>query len=73
MRKILVLLFCCLAFGIFGNNTNIEKAIYKLLDENDLDIHIEGIKELEAIGGDVVYDIYEAYRIGNLFVWEDRY
>jgi len=42
-----------------------------LADEEEA-AHFEAISELEKIGGPQVSEIFEAYRLGNLYLWEGQ-
>ncbi len=72
MRHILRLFIFLITIGLFANNSDIDKNLQQLRDNYDLDIHIQAIKNLEKIGGDVVFNIFEEYRVGNLYVFNNK-
>lgn len=72
MRHILRLFIFLTTFGLLANNSDIDNNLQQLRDNYDLDIHIQAIKNLEEIGGEVVFNIFEEYRVGNLYIFNNK-
>lgn len=72
MRYILRLFIFLTTFGLLANNSDIDNNLQQLRDSYDLDIHIQAIKNLEEIGGEVVFNIFEEYRVGNLYIFNNK-
>ena len=64
------LLFSVALSGGDETEYRIKEQLLELAHSSGVEERITIIGELETIGGDAVNEIYDAYRVGNLYFWE---